>query len=320
MSWGQKKNRLGDGDKILVRSILAGQAAQMAVGVRVQLPGIGESTRLPNLNCFSLDLSNSRIKRLPETVKSNYRLNLSNCRFLEELPVGLRTGSLNLSGCTALSSLPEKLEVNFLDISGCTALEKWPESARAHIGSVNARGCANLEKLPDALGPLTNLNLAGCAKLKRLPTHLRISGWLDLAGTQIDSVPEAMSKAMLRWRGVRVSAQVVFFPETLTVQQILAESNTEVRRVMMERFGLVRFMKEAEATVLDEDSDAGGKRQLLRVRIPNDEELVCVSLNCPSTGRHYVLRVPPGTTTCKQAVAWTAGFDNPDDYNPIVET
>jgi hypothetical protein len=24
--------------------------------------------------------------------------------------------------------------------------------------------------------------------------------------------------------------------------------------------------------------------------------------------------------TCRQAVAWTAGFDDPDDYRPLVET
>jgi hypothetical protein len=32
------------------------------------------------------------------------------------------------------------------------------------------------------------------------------------------------------------------------------------------------------------------------------------------------VRVPPTMRNCRQAVAWTAGFDNPDDYEPIAET
>jgi hypothetical protein len=41
---------------------------------------------------------------------------------------------------------------------------------------------------------------------------------------------------------------------------------------------------------------------------------------CPSTGRRYALRVPPTMRSCRQAAAWTAGFDNPDLYRPLIET
>jgi hypothetical protein len=30
--------------------------------------------------------------------------------------------------------------------------------------------------------------------------------------------------------------------------------------------------------------------------------------------------VPPAMRTCHQAAAWIAGFDNPNDYRPILET
>ena len=72
--------------------------------------------------------------------------------------------------------------------------------------------------------------------------------------------------------------------------------------------------------MLDSDVDCGGPRQLLRVDLDGDEPLVCVVVLCPSTGRRYCLRVPPDTRTCRQAVAWVAGYDNPDDYQPIIET
>ena len=79
-------------------------------------------------------------------------------------------------------------------------------------------------------------------------------------------------------------------------------------------------MGEAGATVMDRDRDAGGERQLLRVKLEGDEDLVCVSVSCPSTERRYLLRVPPTMRTCRQAVAWTAGFDDPELYRPLVET
>lgn len=74
------------------------------------------------------------------------------------------------------------------------------------------------------------------------------------------------------------------------------------------------------AKKLDVDTEAGGDRELLRVDLAGEEALVCVSVRCPSTGRQYLLRVPPTMTSCHAAVAWTAGFDVADDYQPMVET
>jgi hypothetical protein len=34
----------------------------------------------------------------------------------------------------------------------------------------------------------------------------------------------------------------------------------------------------------------------------------------------YLIRVPPDTKSCRHAAAWIVGFDNPDDYHPIVKT
>ena len=106
----------------------------------------------------------------------------------------------------------------------------------------------------------------------------------------------------------------------ITVDEILAESNSALRHVLLERFGLERFFSEANAQVLDIDRDAGGERKLLRVPIAGDEDLVCVLVHCPSTGRRYILRVPPTMKTCREAIAWTAGFDNPGLYRPLIET
>jgi hypothetical protein len=43
-------------------------------------------------------------------------------------------------------------------------------------------------------------------------------------------------------------------------------------------------------------------------------------VNCPSTARSYFIRVPPHVTTCHHAAAWIAGFNDPNQYEPVVET
>src|SRR5436190_208650 len=107
----------------------------------------------------------------------------------------------------------------------------------------------------------------------------------------------------------------VLFPGHLRLHRnrILAETNAERRRVLLERMGYEFFLKHAKAQILDQDNDPGGKRQLMRVEMKNDEALVCVSVLCPSTARQYVIRVPPTMKTCREALAWVAGFDDPND-------
>jgi hypothetical protein len=89
---------------------------------------------------------------------------------------------------------------------------------------------------------------------------------------------------------------------------------------MLERVGLSRFIAHAQAEEVDVDHDAGGPRRLLRIPLDGEADLVCVVVLCPSTGRQYILRVPPRMQTCRQAIAWTAGFENPEEYQPEAET
>ena len=50
-----------------------------------------------------------------------------------------------------------------------------------------------------------------------------------------------------------------------------------------------------------------------------DGRLVAVQVTCPSTGRESVLRVPPGMTTCAQAIAWTMGIEEAEAYGLVIE-
>ena len=272
------------------------------------------------LNCYELSAQNTHLTTLPADLSVEYRLDVSDCTSLTTLPAGLKVGSLILSGCTALETLPEGLDVYFLDITGCTRLAALPTQATVHVGKLIARGCTKLRTLPAWLTDLAQLDVSGCVNLTALPEGLRVSSWVDLAHTQITALPASMKGARLRWQDVMVDQRIVFHPETITAQEILSEPNSEMRRVLLDRKGTEAFIKEAQAELLDQDRDAGGTRRLLRVPLTGDEPLVCVEVLCPSTTRQYLLRVPPTIQTCHQAAAWIAGFDDPNDYHPLVET
>ncbi len=283
-----------------------------------------EEVNLPDgLECYELNLSRTQIRRLPTNMKVATRIDLSGCDRLEELPAGLTTGTLVLRGCTGLRSLPEGLDVWFLDLTACWAFESWPKQIQIRGGRLQLRGCTALRALPPDLAKLAALNVRECPNLTSLPPHLVVTGWLDLghSGLSQESVlPAGVQQTQLRWAGVNVDRRIAFHPETMHVDEVLLERNAERRRVLLDRYGYSRFMQDAKAAILDRDTEPGGPRQLLKVVMQDDEDLVALSCFCPSTGRQYMIRVPPQTRTCHQAAAWIAGFDNPDDYHPVLET
>jgi hypothetical protein len=276
--------------------------------------------RLPSgLHCYELDLSGTEIAELPH-LEVECRLTLDNCRQLHRLPEGLRVGSLSLRNCPSLHALPEGLDVWFLDLSESLRFHQWPQNGRIHGGQLNLRNCIGIHDLPDWLTTLSQLDVAGCILLHSLPEHLAVRSWIDVGGSGLQSLPDSLRKVSLRWRGVRIDERIAFSPDDITAREALAQPNAEIRRVMIERMGYLKFANEAGAKVLDEDRDAGGKRQLLKIDLEEDEALVGLSCSCPSTSRQYFLRVPPKTKTCHQAAAWIAGFDDPSRYKPALET
>jgi len=96
------------------------------------------------------------------------------------------------------------------------------------------------------------------------------------------------------WHGVMVPAFVVTNPEWITLKHIGDESNAEVRRVMIERYGLSRYLLDSGAKRIAEDEFG----ELYRTEIPNDEALVMVKVmnSTPEpdgSQKPYFLRVHP---------------------------
>jgi len=137
--------------------------------------------------------------------------------------------------------------------------------------------------------------------------------------------------------GVRVPAEVVEAPGKLTVKQIQGEENLEVRRVMMERFGHDRYLRESKAKLVHQDE--WGK--LWWCEVPDDVPLVMVEVVNSSpepdgTYKDYFLRVdeqcrpmyrdddgqikygPPQKLTALNAVASTYGLTGEEYAGKLV--
>ena len=256
----------------------------------------------------------------PAHLKVHGTFDVSNESSLTCLPEELEVERLVMDNCSALQTLPMRLKVFVLDMAHCINVQRLPEEGLEQMARLNIQGCTRISALPSWLKRVAQLDVSGCTGLRELPEGLRVVSWLDLAHTPLHSLPASLQGVQLRWRGVMVNERIAFHPETITAQQVLEERNAERRRVMLERLGYEQFMTQAQAQVLHQDQDAGGERRLLHVPLEDDEPLVCLEVRCPSTGRHYLIRVPPTISHCHQAAAWIAGFDHPEDYAPLVET
>ncbi|MEV4011605.1 DUF6745 domain-containing protein [Nonomuraea angiospora] len=126
--------------------------------------------------------------------------------------------------------------------------------------------------------------------------------------------------ALHAWHGMPVPADFGAAMRELTVERIREEENAELRRAMLEHFGLDRYLAESGARPVHSDETG----VLWRVELSDDEPLVMVEVvnSTPEpdgTSRTYFLRVPPWVQRARQGVAWTFGVAE-EDYRPERET
>lgn len=120
--------------------------------------------------------------------------------------------------------------------------------------------------------------------------------------------------------GTLTPREIIEVPETLTVDRIDSEINVELRRVLIERFGIANYLRESNAVIVDKTD----KGVLYLKQLPDDEDIAIVQVRnstreADGTYKEYFLRVPPDIRTVKEGVAWTFGL-TAEEYNPKVET
>ncbi len=198
--------------------------------------------------------------------------------------------------------------------------------ATTHVGAVQ-NGNAEVQRWSK---PIYDAFLAGAWMLHWTEDTLF---WVSKPHVHVEMVPtgrrlhnaegaavESDVEPLYFWHGVLVPSFVVIRPDLITVEHITKEENAEVRRIMLDRFGTERFIRESGAKPVD-TSDHG---TLYRTEMPNDEPLVMVKVTNSTAEpdgsfKDYWLRVPPQMTRARDAVAWTFGVD-PKKYELAVQT
>jgi hypothetical protein len=249
-------------------------------------------------SCATLRMPGCELETVPGRLIVSQELDLRNSPVLREIP-NLELWLLELRGCTRLEHLPQQLRAGGLGLAGCTGL-RWQQWADVEVGS---------------------LDVSDCPQIRTIPEWLIVTDSIDVANSGLGELPDHLRSCRLTWRGVTVDERIAFQPESIAPSEVLQERNSERRRVMLERVGWERFFAEARPQVVDRDRDPGGERLLMRFQFENENEPALVlAVQCPSTARKYFIRVPPRVRTCHEGAAWIAGFDNPDEYEPVLET
>lgn len=158
------------------------------------------------------------------------------------------------------------------------------------------------------------------AVVSERPTVLARDDQGRLHGEDGPAIAYSDGLALHCWRGLPVPADLIGRLDQLTVERIHAEQNLELRRVLTERYGLDRYLRDAGATRVGADETG----VLWRLPVDGDEPLVMVEVINSSpepdgSRRRYWLRVPPTTRSAREAVAWTFGLAA-EEYRPVRQT
>lgn len=133
------------------------------------------------------------------------------------------------------------------------------------------------------------------------PKHIKFDDRKQLHCEDDKAVKYKDGYGLYVWHGVVTTEQAIMRPNEITVDMILKEDNQEVRRVLMERMGMRRFLLEAKPEILDQDAHKiNWNRALFRIKTGE----VFLYVTDPSTGRNYPIQVDPRLKTCEESDKW----------------
>jgi hypothetical protein len=110
------------------------------------------------------------------------------------------------------------------------------------------------------------------------------------------------------WHGQNVPAKVIMAPETLTVEEIQKETNAEVQRIMVERYGPGKFMQDTGCKLLDMDGGLGVDGSAPRGLWEDNTKQKWLVGTDGSTARVYYMAVPNEARTAKEAHMLISGL------------
>lgn len=292
----------------------------------------------------TVDLSRQNITSLPEEVTEiRGSLYCHNCPQLVSLG-NLQSVAWGLyaSDCPQLVSLGNLVSVGGgLFCNNCSQL--------VSLGKLQSIGGTFACYYNPQLSSLGNLEFVGgvfscgnCPKLASFGSLKYVHGWLNCADSPLANDPQSLLKVVqghiylkcdrqgrhhcqdgcaiiskshgeeFYWHGVKVPGFVILHPESITLAHINNEANAEVRRVMIFRYGLDRYLQDAGGTLIDDHPRFG---KLWRISIEHRHafmlEVVNSSAESDGSFKHYFLSVAP---TCSGNPALPEGSPMDSSY------
>jgi len=291
------------------------------------------------LNCSNCP----RLTSLGNLQSVGYHLDCSNCSKLSSLGNLQTVGcSLICYNCPRLTSLGNLQSVgSWLDCSDCPKLASLGNLNWVG-GSIECYDCPNLSSLGNLQSVGDDLNCSDCPELVTLGNLQTIDGCLWCYNCPLADDEQSLLKVVKRaiwlkcdargrrhcqdghafiskdrrpeyfWHDVRVPAFVILRPDSITLSQINNERNAEVRRVMIFRYGLERYLKDVGGEQIDHDPRFG---TLWRILIDNRPVFMLEVINSTpeddGSFKHYFLSVAP---TCNSNPALPEGSPMDSSY------
>ena len=193
-----------------------------------------------------------------------------------------------------------------------------PSTHQDHSGDVSTPKIASLFELSKHIGMWWLFD--DVAVVTQRPESILIDESWYLHSDKGKSIEYSDGWGIYAWHGVVVPGYVIEYPERITIQSIESMQNLEVRRVLIERYELDRYLIDSGAELLHHDEFG----DLFLKTEERDEDIKMVKVKnstqeLDGSFKYYFLRVPLWVQTAKEAVAWT--FDmNAGEYQPKVET
>ncbi|WP_143596223.1 DUF6745 domain-containing protein [Tistlia consotensis] len=191
-----------------------------------------------------------------------------------------------------------------------------PRAAGAEqAGALGAAAAfAELAFRVDRLYPFETIAVAVCP-----PTMARLDAEGRPHGEDGPAFAWADGTRIFAWRGRPIPPELVDPKRPLTLWRIRNEWSTERRWVLIERYGIGRYLLDAGAKEVSRDACG----RLYRLAQTFDEPILAVRVvnrtaEPDGSFQEYWLRVPPTTATARDGVAWTFGL-RADEYDPAME-
>ncbi len=154
----------------------------------------------------------------------------------------------------------------------------------------------------------------------RFPVTATIDEAKRWHNSEAPAVTMADGEHFYAWHGTPIPASIVERRNQITPRSIELQPNQELRRIMLELYGMEKYLRKSAAKIIHQDQFGTlYKKEYGRGEPLTVVEVVNSTPEPDGTNRRYLLRVPPVMETAKQAVAWSFGL-TASQYEPDSES